>query len=236
MTKATHAVFVVILFQLTFMYTLGIITTIWVRMQYGLLDPTINDPDTADELYVYFNSVGASMLTFIQLMIMDEAPDIMTLVMSQSIFMGILIIIYYAFSTLMLFNILIGTVCNVIKQSSAEQRELMDERKAERWLQHVGLSQRLEIEASEWNNILSDNGITQVDKYTFVDASRIASAGCLATNNLGLIQIKDIPKLYNKLGTEIHSEDMVECIFALDSLYTLAMEKLHPKHQHATHQ
>jgi hypothetical protein len=217
------AVSVVLMFQLTFIYVLSIIMVVWARSTDGLLDPTVND--SADELYYYFSTVGYSILTFFQLMIADGAPDVMLLVIDESVAVGIVLIVYYAFSTIMLFNILIGSVCEVVQRTSDYQREKLTLQEVEVWRRRWIGSDIDTVSEAEWKQILwllRKN--LEHDYQCVLDPNRIESAAIVATND-GVVNVKDIPSLYIKVGHSVDSQDLVACINGLNSLYDLAMKK-----------
>lgn len=214
--RAMNSVLLIFVFQVCFMWFLSVVLVNWSRSDKHVFDQTTNP--SAIELYYYFASTGSCMLTLLQVLIQDGAAEIIRVTSSQSAFMGALIVMFSLTSILMFYNVLIGSICRVVFESTNSERNKTISNALRKWLKKCDKSKKGWLSASDWYR-----GVPRLKYFSDdVDREKLESARVLATDEFAeetKVDIVNIPSLYVKLSSSVQTQDLLSCQIELSALY-----------------
>lgn len=193
-----------LLFQLLFIYAMAIVYVNWVLSTKSLM----TDSETADFFYEHFGSTYRGMLTFFQILIVDDAFDSIRFVLDHAVWvMGAFLLVYLAVSTWMVYNVLIGLICQVVFDNTDLDERTNAEQTIRAWLKPYGDS----MTRADWDNSLPPR--------KSLDSEKLESARVLARNG-DVIDTNQVAEVYVKLLRPIQAVDILACQAELELLYT----------------
>jgi hypothetical protein len=179
---AVRVVVMLLAIQTGIIYISSLLLVNWTRSSESVLD--------VPETYESFGHVWRAALTFFQFFIADDVFDTVN-VSEITWYIGVYLLVYTAVSTMLIYNILIGSVCRAVSVHMEEEREVAAVR---------SLEKHFHGDATSVSNMIDDNRLKVAVSLTPGDST-------------------DIVSTYVKLCKPIQTQDLVKCLSELDQLY-----------------
>lgn len=219
MALAIKTVVMVLLLEVCFMWLFSIIYVNWVRSDKSIMD-TVSHPTPAGELYHYLGSCASAMFTFLQLLLHEGSADIVRIVNSESAFAAFVLFAFSAISGLLIYNILIGAVCRVVFENTADKRNIKAAIAIREWMKRFDKLKRGWLSMEQWKRAVHK---LQRNEDHGLDLSRLESARFLSTSDTeeARIEISLLAEKYVKLCHRVETQDILLCQTDLEALYTM---------------
>lgn len=222
--------------QLYIMYFLGLLLVNWSRSTPGVMDTS--EYGETDIFYYYFGHAWRSSLSLWALVMADSVFSIINPVLEKSWYIGAALMFYFGFSTMLLYNILIGAICRSVSASKTSERE----NEAVRAIR--GAFKRADPTSTGEASLLSYETkirprlaqLTNIDVHrvdgTIRMINSVAAAESLENDHRCMINTEEFTNTYLKLSKSVQAQDLVRCLAELDSLYMAISDTVHHPNNH----
>lgn len=202
-----------LVFQNMQMYLLALLLVNWSRSSPELLE-------ASPELYATISTVSRTMSTLLQFLIVDNVFYIVNLILPQSWYFGLILLVYFAVATLVTYNILIGSICRTVDESTTRE----EDRVARESLERI-LADKETLTSKELKDMI-DGGKFKSNRTNPLDADQVLSAAELVADT-DTINTKDLVAAYLKFSHPLEAQDLIACQTGLEQLYMSISSTLH---------
>jgi hypothetical protein len=211
--------------QILVMYVLSLLLVNWSRTT-----PQLADVGAEGEPHFYFEHFGhvySAGLSLFQLFTADGCFVLMNDVLHTTAYMGVILLFYFAFSTMLIYNILIGGVCRAVSANAVIEQDNKIDRIMQRAMKRgdpllTGVVSVPTFEIKVGPKLMKSdvfNG-TRIEVAKAISL-RQSEDGSAIVNTAVFVQT------YLKLSKPVQAQDLVTCLHEIDTFYQLIHDSIH---------
>jgi hypothetical protein len=213
-----HAVVYLLAFQTVITYIVALLLVNWSRST-----PQVTDAEEESDPHFFFHQFGhvyLAGLSLFQLFTVDACFLLINDVIHTTAYMGFLMLVYFAFSTMLIYNILIGGVCRAVSTNAVLERDNRSESLIRKILKRGDPLMTGYVSVPTYATKVLPKFLRAKE----LNENRIEIAKSLAirsTDERVVVDSDAFVIAYLKLSKPVQTQDLVVCLTEVDSLYQL---------------
>eukprot|EP00746_Dinoflagellata_sp_MGD_P005889 gnl/MRDRNA2_/MRDRNA2_111418_c0_seq1.p1 gnl/MRDRNA2_/MRDRNA2_111418_c0~~gnl/MRDRNA2_/MRDRNA2_111418_c0_seq1.p1 ORF type:complete len:622 (+),score=111.43 gnl/MRDRNA2_/MRDRNA2_111418_c0_seq1:130-1995(+) len=200
---AARSVTSTLILEIGIMYIVGVIFTQWAKEHANPCFPEMDEG--ACFLHEYFGSIAKSLVTLLQILVFDNTFIIIRPILSDSWYMGCLLILFMVVGSWTVLNMLIGIICEIICTGTAEEKMKILEHRVMEVFSCIDLDGSGTVSRDEFNR----HGVQQQLIKLGISGDIVRNAfDILDCDDSGYFESKDFMSMVFKLLNPPQSQDI----------------------------